>query len=66
MRSIRRRLLFALLGAMLLALLLGAWATYQAEVQQADVLLDYHLRQIALALPDQAFAAPPRLRTAAR
>jgi len=63
-RSIRRKLLFALLGAMLMALLLGAWATYQVEVQQADVLLDYHLRQIALALRDQAFdaAAPPRLR----
>jgi two-component system OmpR family sensor kinase len=57
MRSIRRELLFALLGAMLIALLLGAWATYRAEFQQADVLLDYHLRQLALALRDRPFNA---------
>jgi two-component system OmpR family sensor kinase len=62
--SIRRNLLFALLGAMLAALLAGAWATYRAEVQQADLLLDYHLRQIALALRDQGFGAgPPPLRS---
>ena len=59
MSSIRRNLLFALLGAMLLALLAGAWATYRAEVQQADLLLDYHLRQIALALRDQGFGGVP-------
>jgi two-component system OmpR family sensor kinase len=57
--SIRRNLLLALLGAMLLALLVGAWATYRAEVQQADLLLDYHLRQIALALRDQGFGGGP-------
>jgi two-component system OmpR family sensor kinase len=60
--SIRRKLLFTLLGAMLIALLVGAWATYRAEVQQADILFDYHLRQIALALRDRVFdraAAPP-------
>jgi two-component system OmpR family sensor kinase len=62
--SIRRNLLFALLGAMLAALLAGAWATYRAEVQQADLLLDYHLRQIALALRDQGFGGgPPPLRS---
>ena len=62
MTSIRRKLLFTLLGAMLIALLVGAWATYRAEVQQADILFDYHLRQIALALRDRVFdraAAPP-------
>jgi two-component system OmpR family sensor kinase len=57
MKSIRRHLLWALLGAMLLVLLLGAAATYRAEVQQAQVLLDYQLRQTALALRDQAFGA---------
>jgi two-component system OmpR family sensor kinase len=57
--SIRRHLLLALLGAMLIALLAGAWATYRAEVQQADLLLDYHLRQIALALRDQGFGGAP-------
>jgi anti-sigma regulatory factor (Ser/Thr protein kinase) len=62
--SIRSNLLFALLGAMLAALLAGAWATYRAEVQQADLLLDYHLRQIALALRDQGFGGgPPPLRS---
>jgi two-component system OmpR family sensor kinase len=65
MSSIRRNLLFALLGAMLLVLLLGAAATYRAEVQQAEVLLDYQLRQTALALRDQAFGAvsPPALQS---
>jgi two-component system OmpR family sensor kinase len=63
MKSIRRNLLFALLGAMLLVLLLGAAATYRAEEQQAQGLLDYQLRQTALALRDQAFGAgsPPEL-----
>jgi two-component system, OmpR family, sensor kinase len=59
MSSIRRNLLLALLGAMLLVLLLGAAATYRGEVQQAEVLLDYQLRQTALALRDQAFGAVP-------
>jgi two-component system OmpR family sensor kinase len=62
LKSIRRNLLFALLGAMLIALLVGAYATYRAEVQQANVLLDYQLRQTALALRDQAFggiSSPP-------
>jgi two-component system OmpR family sensor kinase len=65
MSSIRRNLLLALLGAMLLVLLLGAAATYRAEVQQAEVLLDYQLRQTALALRDQAFGviAPPVLQS---
>jgi two-component system OmpR family sensor kinase len=57
MTSIRRNLLLALLGAMLLSLLLGAAATYRAAVQQAEVLLDYQLRQTALALRDEAFGA---------
>jgi two-component system OmpR family sensor kinase len=57
MNSIRRNLLLALLGAMLLTLLLGAAGTYRAAVQQAEVLLDYQLRQTALALRDQAFGA---------
>ena len=57
MNSIRRNLLLALLGALLLTLLLGAAATYRAAVQQAEVLLDYQLRQTALALRDQAFGA---------
>jgi two-component system OmpR family sensor kinase len=57
MSSIRRHLLLALLGAMLLTLLLGAAGTYRAALGQAEVLLDYQLRQTALALRDQAFGA---------
>jgi len=57
MKSIRRNLLLALLGAMLLVLIIGAAATYRGEVEQANVLLDYQLRQTALALRDQAFGA---------
>jgi two-component system OmpR family sensor kinase len=56
-KSIRSNLLLALLAALLLTLLLGAAATYRAAVQQAEVLLDYQLRQTALALRDQAFGA---------
>lgn len=43
---------------MLLALLLGAWATYRGEFQQADALLDYHLRQIALEVGSQNLNSP--------
>jgi two-component system OmpR family sensor kinase len=57
MSSIRRNLLLTLLGATLLLLLLAAAATYRVEVQQAELLLDYQLRQTALALRDQAFGA---------
>ncbi|HEX4378035.1 MAG TPA: ATP-binding protein [Steroidobacteraceae bacterium] len=61
--SIRRNLLLALLAILAVALLAGAAATYHASVQQAEVLLDYQLRQTALALRDQAFGAvtPPAL-----
>lgn len=55
MKSIRRDLLLALLGAMFVAILLGGWATYDAARDEAGSLFDYQLRQIALSLRDQTF-----------
>ena len=55
MKSIRRNLLFALLGAMCLAMAVGGWATFRAARHEADALFDYHLRQIALSVRDQTF-----------
>ncbi len=55
MKSIRRNLLLALLGTMCAAMLLAGWATYKAARDEAGVLFDYHLEQIALSLRDQRF-----------
>jgi len=55
MNSIRRHLLLALLGTLCAAVLLSGWATYQAARDEAGVLFDYHLEQIALSLRDQRF-----------
>lgn len=57
MMSIRRNLLFALLGAMTITLLIGGFATYRAARDEANSLFDYHLQQIALSLRDQTFTA---------
>jgi two-component system OmpR family sensor kinase len=54
MSSIRRRLLAALLGALLLAGLLGTLATYVSARDEVDQLLDEELRQVALSLRDHA------------
>ena len=58
MNSIRRHLLFALLGAMFVVMLLGGWATYNAARDEAGTLFDYQLKQIALSLRDQTFQGP--------
>lgn len=55
MKSIRRNLLLALLGAMGVAILLGGWATYRAAYDEAGTLFDYHLRQLALSVREQRF-----------
>lgn len=55
MKSIRRYLLAALLGSMVVVMLAGGWATYSAARDQAGVLFDYNLKQIALSLRDQTF-----------
>jgi two-component system OmpR family sensor kinase len=54
MNSIRRRLLAALLGALLLAGLAGAPATFLSARGEVDRLLDEELRQVALSLRDHA------------
>jgi two-component system OmpR family sensor kinase len=62
MSSIKRQLLFGLLGLVLAAVGLGAWAVYRQTRVELDELFDYQLRQMALSLRDQAFgeaAAPP-------
>jgi two-component system OmpR family sensor kinase len=53
MNSIRRHLLVALLGALCVAMLLGGWATYRVAWNEASVLFDYHLEQLALSLRDR-------------
>jgi two-component system OmpR family sensor kinase len=54
MNSIRRRLLAALLGALLLAGLAGSVATFLNAHGEVDRLLDEELRQVALSLRDHA------------
>ena len=55
MSSIRRDLVIALLGAITLALLIGALAIYRGALEEVDSLFDYQLRQLSLSLRDQAF-----------
>jgi two-component system OmpR family sensor kinase len=58
MNSIKRQLLFGLLGLVLAAVLLGAVAVYHQSRAELDELFDYQLRQMALSLRDQAFGVP--------
>lgn len=58
MRSIRRNILIALLGAMMAVLLAGAALTYHSALAETNAIFDYHLRQLALSLRDQAFGGP--------
>lgn len=62
--SIRRRLLVALLGALLGAGLIAAIATYLAVREEVDSLLDEELRQIALSLRDHSQLDLARLQRA--
>jgi two-component system OmpR family sensor kinase len=54
MRSLRRWLLVALLGALLLAGIVASVATYVSARDEVDRLLDEELRQVALSLRDHA------------
>ena len=58
MTSIRRTLLVSLLGAIVVVLGLGGFATYRAARDQIDTVMDYHLRQFALSMRDSRFAQP--------
>ncbi len=62
--SIRRRLLAALLGALLGAGVIAAIATYVSARGEVDALLDEELRQIALSLRDHAQIDLQRLQRA--
>jgi two-component system OmpR family sensor kinase len=62
--SIRRRLLVALLGALLVAGVIAAIATYASARGEVDSLLDEELRQIALSLRDHAQIDVQRLQRA--
>jgi two-component system OmpR family sensor kinase len=55
-RSIRRTLLVALLGAVLAVTVVAVAATYRIARQEIDELLDYQLRQAALSVSDRAAA----------
>ncbi len=54
MRSIRRTLLVALLGAVVAVSLVAAAATWRIARQEIDDLFDYHLRQTALSISGRA------------
>jgi two-component system, OmpR family, sensor kinase len=55
-RSVRRTLLVALLATVVAISLSAVAATYRTARAQIDQIFDYHLRQIALSLSDQALA----------
>jgi two-component system OmpR family sensor kinase len=65
MKSIRRELLIALLAAVLVAGCVAALIVYHRVRQETGELLDYHLRQMALAVRNEAiegvgrFEPPP-------
>jgi two-component system OmpR family sensor kinase len=55
MTSIRRDLLLSLTGAVLLAGFIAALAVYHKAQDEVGALLDYQMRQMALAVRDDAF-----------
>jgi two-component system, OmpR family, sensor kinase len=63
MKSLRTRLLIWLLGAVLLIFVAGAIVIYRNSLAEANAFFDYHLRETAMLLRDQAygFAAPQGL-----
>src|SRR5678815_2920362 len=63
MNSLRAKLMFWLLGAVAVIGTGGAWVSYRHALAEADAYFDYHLRETAMLLRDQAygFAANPGL-----
>ncbi|HET7363686.1 MAG TPA: ATP-binding protein [Burkholderiales bacterium] len=59
--SIRRKLLLALLAALVVTGLAASGATWFEVRRQANQLFDYHLEQMALSLADQPLAASAAL-----
>jgi len=58
MKSIRARLLFALIILVALISLLAAGVTYRRVLNETSILFDYQLRQMALSLRSQISLAP--------
>ncbi|MCK9985890.1 MAG: two-component system, OmpR family, sensor kinase [Azoarcus sp.] len=58
MNSLRRTLLFSLLGALVLVFAIGGIATYRMAHNEIDALMDYNLRQFALSLRDRRLSGP--------
>ncbi len=56
MRSLRHTLVLTLLGSVIAVTLVGGIATYRLALDGIDQVFDYHLRQIALSLRDQAWS----------
>ncbi len=56
MTSVRRTLVATLLLSVLAVTLVGALATYRQAREGVDRIFDYHLRQLALSLRDQAWS----------
>ena len=57
MTSIRKQLIFGLVGVVALAVLLGASVVYRQARAELDQIFDYQLKQMALSLVDQSFAS---------
>jgi two-component system OmpR family sensor kinase len=60
MNSLRTRLLISLLGAVLLVGLAGGVIIYRNSLAEANAFFDYHLRESAMLLRDQAYGFAPR------
>ena len=58
MRSLRARLLVALLSLLVVAALIMGAVTYRSVYQQTEELFDYQLRQMALSLRDHGEVGP--------
>ncbi len=60
MRSIRRQLLLWLLLGLVVAVAAAATSTYYQARREAKELFDYQLKQVALAVSNEALPLPPR------
>ncbi len=63
MKSIRHQLLLWLLSGLLLAVAAAGVRIYYQTLDEANVLFDYHLKQVAASLPSEAFGPVPPART---
>ena len=56
--SLRRRLLWLVLAAIALASVLQASSAYRTALQQADMMFDYHLQELARSVQGGMNVAP--------